>query len=70
MNSNKTLHLMHSYFFFSPKVNEGPQLLLSACLSCDGCISDEENLKISQQNLQEVERVLALNKVRQRYTET
>ncbi|PWA21493.1 hypothetical protein CCH79_00003477 [Gambusia affinis] len=43
---------------------EGPRLLLSACLSCDGCLSDEETLKISQQNLEEVERVLALNKVR------
>ncbi|XP_014857817.1 PREDICTED: nuclear prelamin A recognition factor [Poecilia mexicana] len=41
---------------------ESPRLLLSACLSCDGCLSDEETLKISQQNLEEVERVLALNK--------
>ncbi|XP_061563959.1 nuclear prelamin A recognition factor [Cololabis saira] len=41
---------------------EGPQLLLSACLSCEGCLSDEESLKISQQSLEEVERVLALNK--------
>ncbi|XP_007560882.1 nuclear prelamin A recognition factor [Poecilia formosa] len=41
---------------------EGPRLLLSSCLSCDGCLSDEETLKISQQNLEEVERVLALNK--------
>lgn len=38
-------------------------MLLSACLSCDGCLSDEDTLKISQQNLEEVERVLALNKV-------
>lgn len=45
-------------------MNEGPQLLLSACLSCDGCLSEEESLKISQQSLEEVERVLALNKVR------
>ncbi|XP_026171949.1 nuclear prelamin A recognition factor isoform X3 [Mastacembelus armatus] len=44
------------------QVNEGSQLLLSACLSCDGCVSEEESLKISQQNLEEVERVLALNK--------
>lgn len=45
------------------QVNEGSQLLLSACLSCDGCLSDEDTLKISQQGLEEVERVLALNKV-------
>nr|XP_061807896.1 nuclear prelamin A recognition factor-like isoform X1 [Nerophis lumbriciformis] len=38
------------------------ELLLSACLSCDGCISEGESLKISQQNLEEMERVLALNK--------
>lgn len=44
------------------QVPEGPQLLLSACLSCEGCISEEESQKISQQSLQEVERVLALNK--------
>ncbi|KAM9832472.1 nuclear prelamin A recognition factor [Neosynchiropus ocellatus] len=44
------------------QASEGSQLLLSACLSCDGCLSEEENLKISQQNLEEVERVLALNK--------
>ncbi|XP_008313068.1 nuclear prelamin A recognition factor [Cynoglossus semilaevis] len=42
--------------------NEGSQLLLSACLSCDGCLSEEESLKISQQSVEEVERVLALNK--------
>ncbi|KAA8581087.1 hypothetical protein FQN60_002668 [Etheostoma spectabile] len=41
--------------------HEGSQLLLSACLSCDGCLSEEESLKISQQSLEEVERVLALN---------
>ncbi|XP_028989009.1 nuclear prelamin A recognition factor [Betta splendens] len=41
---------------------EGSQLLLSACLSCDGCLSEDETLKISQQNLEEVKRVLALNK--------
>lgn len=45
------------------QVHEGSQLLLSACLSCDGCLSEEESLKISQQSLEEVERVLALNKV-------
>lgn len=39
-----------------------PQVLLSACLSCEGCVSEEESEKISQQNLDEVERVLALNK--------
>ncbi|XP_037546628.1 nuclear prelamin A recognition factor [Nematolebias whitei] len=44
------------------QLDEGSQLLLSACLSCDGCLSEEDNLKISQQNLEEVERVLALNK--------
>ncbi|CAJ1081144.1 nuclear prelamin A recognition factor [Xyrichtys novacula] len=44
------------------QVQEGSQLLLSACLSCDGCLSEEESLKISQQSLEEVERVLALNK--------
>lgn len=44
------------------QVNGGSQLLLSACLSCDGCLSKEENLKISQQSVEEVERVLALNK--------
>ncbi|XP_044035274.1 nuclear prelamin A recognition factor isoform X2 [Siniperca chuatsi] len=44
------------------QVHEGSQLLLSACLSCDGCLSVEESLKISQQSLEEVERVLTLNK--------
>ncbi|RVE59274.1 hypothetical protein OJAV_G00187030 [Oryzias javanicus] len=38
------------------------QLLLSACLSCEGCVSEQESLKISQQNLEEVELVLELNK--------
>lgn len=51
------------FFFFPSKVHEGSQLLLSACLSCDGCVSEEESLKISQQSLEEVERILALNKV-------
>lgn len=60
--SVETLHLTHSSFFPS-KVHEGSQLLLSACLSCDGCVSEEESLKISQQSLEEVDRVLALNKV-------
>ncbi|XP_028826285.1 nuclear prelamin A recognition factor [Denticeps clupeoides] len=36
-------------------------VLLSACLSCDGCISEEESQRISQQNLEELRRVLALN---------
>ncbi|KAG7271220.1 hypothetical protein CRUP_003397, partial [Coryphaenoides rupestris] len=44
------------------EVNGGSQLLLSACLSCDGCVSEEESLKISQQNLEQINRVLALNK--------
>ncbi|XP_071329327.1 nuclear prelamin A recognition factor isoform X3 [Trachinotus anak] len=44
------------------QVSEGPQVLLSACLSCDGCLSEEESLKISQQSLEEVERVLDNNK--------
>ncbi|KAJ7987854.1 hypothetical protein DPEC_G00330880 [Dallia pectoralis] len=43
-------------------INPQQHILLSACLSCDGCVSDEENQKISQQNLEEVVRVLALNK--------
>ncbi|XP_037134780.1 nuclear prelamin A recognition factor [Syngnathus acus] len=41
--------------------NKSLQLLLSACLSCDGCMSEEESLKISQQNLMEIEQVLTLN---------
>ncbi|XP_061764818.1 nuclear prelamin A recognition factor [Nerophis ophidion] len=41
---------------------ERSRLLLSACLSCDGCMSEEESHKISQQNLEEVEQVFALNK--------
>lgn len=44
------------------QVAAGPQLLLSACLSCDGCLSEEDSLKVSQQSLEEVKRVLALNK--------
>ncbi|XP_040032240.2 nuclear prelamin A recognition factor [Gasterosteus aculeatus] len=44
------------------QVHEGSQVLLSACLACDGCVSEEESLKISQQSLEQVERVLALNK--------
>lgn len=39
------------------------QVLLSACLSCDGCISEDESQRISQQNLDEINHVLALNKV-------
>ncbi|TRY87150.1 hypothetical protein DNTS_010215, partial [Danionella cerebrum] len=38
------------------------QVLLSACLSCDGCVSEEEGQRISQQNLDEINHVLALNK--------
>ncbi|XP_064780434.1 nuclear prelamin A recognition factor-like [Oncorhynchus masou masou] len=38
------------------------QVLLSACLFCEGCVSEEESLKISQQNLEEVARVLGQNK--------
>uniref|UniRef100_A0A8C1ZMR4 Nuclear prelamin A recognition factor n=1 Tax=Cyprinus carpio TaxID=7962 RepID=A0A8C1ZMR4_CYPCA len=38
------------------------QVLLSACLSCDGCVSEDEGQRISQQNLEEINRVLALNK--------
>ncbi|KAG9350364.1 hypothetical protein JZ751_026719 [Albula glossodonta] len=37
-------------------------VLLSSCLSCEGCLSEEESQRISQQNLQEVKRVLSLNK--------
>ncbi|KAL6094645.1 narf [Pungitius sinensis] len=44
------------------EVHEGSQVLLSACLACDGCVSEEESLKISQQSLDQLERVLALNK--------
>ncbi|KAF7651257.1 hypothetical protein LDENG_00113500 [Lucifuga dentata] len=44
------------------QMNEGSQLLLSACLSCEGCLSEEESLKISQQSLEQMERVLDLNK--------
>ncbi|CAL9707802.1 unnamed protein product [Knipowitschia caucasica] len=40
----------------------GAQLLLSACLSCDGCLSEEETLMISQQSLEDLHRVLELNK--------
>uniref|UniRef100_A0A3Q3PZ70 Iron hydrogenase large subunit C-terminal domain-containing protein n=1 Tax=Monopterus albus TaxID=43700 RepID=A0A3Q3PZ70_MONAL len=52
-----TVNLLHC-----SQVNEGSQLLLSACLSCDGCLSEGESLKISQQSLEAVEQVLALNK--------
>ncbi|XP_062330211.1 nuclear prelamin A recognition factor isoform X1 [Osmerus eperlanus] len=44
------------------EVTESSQVLLSACLSCDGCVSEEESQKIAQQNREELERVLALNK--------
>lgn len=52
-------YIYHCFF----EVTESSQLLLSACLSCDGCVSEDENIKISQQSLEEVKRVLALNKV-------
>ncbi|XP_030630159.1 nuclear prelamin A recognition factor [Chanos chanos] len=35
-------------------------VLLSACLSCEGCLSEDESYRISQQNLEEINRVLAL----------
>ncbi|XP_018954945.2 nuclear prelamin A recognition factor-like [Cyprinus carpio] len=38
------------------------QVLLSACLACDGCVSENEGQRISQQNLDELNHVLALNK--------
>uniref|UniRef100_A0A672LVL6 Nuclear prelamin A recognition factor-like n=1 Tax=Sinocyclocheilus grahami TaxID=75366 RepID=A0A672LVL6_SINGR len=38
------------------------QVLLSACLACDGCVSENEGQRISQQNLDEINHVLALNK--------
>ncbi|XP_020774903.1 nuclear prelamin A recognition factor isoform X2 [Boleophthalmus pectinirostris] len=44
------------------QVGGAGQLLLSACLSCDGCLSEEETLLISQQSLKELHTVLALNK--------
>lgn len=59
---------MHS-MFLAVKVHDSGQLLLSACLSCEGCVSEEESLKISQQNLEEVKRVLALNKVQRHATQ-
>lgn len=43
------------------QLSDASQVLLSACLSCDGCLSEEDSLKISQQSLEEVERVLELN---------
>ncbi|XP_018617547.2 nuclear prelamin A recognition factor isoform X2 [Scleropages formosus] len=44
------------------KRQDAQPVLLSACLSCDRCVSDEESQRISQQNLQEINRVLNLNK--------
>lgn len=38
------------------------QVLLSACLSCEGCVSESESQKISQQNLDGIKHVLELNK--------
>lgn len=49
-----------------PQVRESTsvqQVLLSACLSCDGCVSEDEGKGISQQNLDEINHVLAINKV-------
>ncbi|XP_029953619.1 nuclear prelamin A recognition factor isoform X2 [Salarias fasciatus] len=43
------------------EVKDASQVLLSACLSCDGCLSEEDSLKISKQSLEEVERILELN---------
>lgn len=63
LNSSATFKPHMQFFFLAVQVQESPQLLLSACLSCEGCLSEEESLKISQQNLEEVKRVLALNKV-------
>lgn len=61
---NKLTKLLSIIIYFSFfQLTEGSQLLLSACLSCDGCLSEDENIKISQQSLEEVKRVLALNKV-------
>ncbi|KAJ8283876.1 hypothetical protein COCON_G00027260 [Conger conger] len=37
------------------------QILLSSCLSCEGCLSEEESQRISQQNLEEFKKVLSLN---------
>uniref|UniRef100_A0A8C6SH22 Nuclear prelamin A recognition factor n=1 Tax=Neogobius melanostomus TaxID=47308 RepID=A0A8C6SH22_9GOBI len=48
--------------FDPPQAAEPPQLLLSACLSCEGCLTDEETLSISQQSLDDLHRALALNK--------
>lgn len=44
------------------EASDGARLLLSACLACDGCVSEDETLRISQQNLDEIDRILALNK--------
>ncbi|XP_035261857.1 nuclear prelamin A recognition factor isoform X1 [Anguilla anguilla] len=38
------------------------KVLLSSCLSCEGCLSEEESQRISQQNLEEFKTVLGLNK--------
>lgn len=42
-------------------VSSPPPLLLSACLSCEGCLTEEETVKISQQSLDQLLTVLALN---------
>lgn len=55
-------NLIHGF----PQVKETTsvqQVLLSACLSCDGCVSEDEGQRISQQNLDDINHVLALNKV-------
>ncbi|XP_068162283.1 nuclear prelamin A recognition factor isoform X4 [Antennarius striatus] len=62
--SNDSANLLQDRGDGNEQLQEGFQLQLSACLSCDGCLSEEETLKISQQNLEAVQRVLLLNKVR------
>ncbi|XP_033840588.1 nuclear prelamin A recognition factor [Periophthalmus magnuspinnatus] len=52
----------HNNTIAAEQVREPGQLLFSACLSCDGCLSEEETLMISQQSLEDLHRVLALNK--------
>lgn len=47
--------------FVNSQLNDTSHVLLSACLSCDGCLSEEESLKISQQSREELERILDLN---------
>lgn len=64
---NTRLFCADNQICLCPQVRESTsvqQVLLSACLSCDGCVSESESQKISQQNLDEIKHVLALNKVR------